>query len=356
MSNIPDFAQLCRTLEAAHIPFGVLDLQGGAQIVICQRGGRLFGPFIGGRSIGWIEPTLAQPESFAALLESGQWNIGGDRFWIAPEVQFNMTDRFRNEETFDLPPQMDPGSFILTQVDRQRWMLAQSLTMQAYNLGTRSVSLDLESTIQPADDPLRAVQAYHTLSHSVQFTGYSQTVTLRQMAGAHLMAESWNVFQVPLGGVAIIPAAPPLEAVPYFGDPVSDALHVRGGAIRVTVTGSHQYKVGYKAAHVTGKLAYFQNLDERRSALFIRHFPNNPSSVYADEPPATPGRYGQSVHFYNGGGMFDGYGELECNGQTIGGSTGRSTSTDTFTTWVYTGSASALEEVALHLLGVSLTA
>lgn len=128
--------------------------------------------------------------------------------------------------------------------------------------------------------------------------------------------------------------------------------------LRLNITGQRQYKIGYQSASVTGRMAYHNRLPDGREYLLIRSFFNNPSSIYAEEPPDKPGATGHSVHFYNDGGQFGaggvGFGEMECSGQTIGGRSGRSTSTDTFLLWAYVGAPEAIRRIAHLLLGVKL--
>ncbi|RPI57998.1 MAG: hypothetical protein EHM56_02890, partial [Chloroflexi bacterium] len=82
-------------LEENHIPYGVLSLQGGWSAVISQRGGRILGPFptVDSEGLFWINSAWSQPESFRQFLASGNWNLGGDRVWIAPEIQYSVKDR-----------------------------------------------------------------------------------------------------------------------------------------------------------------------------------------------------------------------------------------------------------------------
>jgi hypothetical protein len=127
--------------------------------------------------------------------------------------------------------------------------------------------------------------------------------------------------------------------------------------LRLRITGKRQYKVGYKAASMTGRMGYWNTLPNGREYILVRQFFNNPSSFYAEEPPDKPGETGHSVHVYNDGGQFGGensFGELECSGQTIGGRTGRQASTDNFLMWAYTGSPEAIRRIARILIGVSL--
>ena len=102
------------------------------------------------------------------------------------------------------------------------------------------------------------------------------------------------------------------------------------------------------------RLAYFNHLDDGLAYLIVRDFFNNPSAAYIEEPAHLPGCRGHSVHVYNDDGKLGGFGEVECNGQTIGGVTGRSASTDQLALWLYVGTANKVREIALHLLGIEL--
>jgi hypothetical protein len=57
---------------------------------------------------------------------------------------------------------------------------------------------------------------------------------------------------------------------------------------------------------------------------------------------------------YNDDGQGGGFGEMECNGQTIGGATGRSSSTDQMVLWLYVGAAEKVNKLVPHLIGVEL--
>ncbi len=124
--------------------------------------------------------------------------------------------------------------------------------------------------------------------------------------------------------------------------------------MRLKISGRKQFKVGYKAAHLYGRLGYLNQLDDGRSYLLVRNYFNNPSSPYAEEPPHQPGCNGHSVHVYNDGGGFGGFGELEVMGQTIGGETGRSASTDQFLLWLFVGPQPKIKRLARHLLGIPI--
>jgi hypothetical protein len=101
-------------------------------------------------------------------------------------------------------------------------------------------------------------------------------------------------------------------------------------------------------------MGYFNHLDDDRAYLVVRNYFNNPSAYYAEEPDHSLGCRGHSIHVYNDGGDFGGFGEMECNLQTIGGPTGRSTSTDQLLLWLYVGAEDKVKKIALHLLGIEI--
>ncbi len=356
MNYYVTFDQCVSSLEANHQSFGVLALQNEMRCIITCRGGRILGPFLpdGTPSLGWINPAFADPLSFSAFLQSGHWNLGGERIWIAPEIQYIIQDRRDFWGTHRLPHAIDPGNYTLDQSSNQSWHLSQQVTLQAYNLARGEQTLSVDRVIQSAENPLRFLSTYQQVMQNVSFAGYLQTVSLTEGKHNAIMTECWNLTQLNAGGQLIIPVSPRLEASPYFGTVSDDANTVRDNHLRINITGTQQYKVGYKAAHVTGRMAYLNRLDEKRSYLLIRHFNNNPSTIYAEEPPSMPGVKGHSIHVYNDGGQFGGFGEMECNGQTIGATTGISQAIDTFYLWVYVGQTDQLNEIIQHLLGVTL--
>lgn len=345
--------QVVGRLEAHAIPYGSLTLQNGVSIIVSQRGGRILGPFLTPQSASlfWTNPAFARAETFKAFLDANDWNLGGERVWVAPEIQYGVRDRRDFWGSITLPPQMDPGNWRLVQ-DGDAWTLSQTLTLDAYNLAHGQKTLHVERRIRPAADPLRSLRAYAELLDGITFAGYAQSITLSETRTDAIMSESWDLVQLNPGGEVLIPATPVIEYSDYF-EPI-DARYqtIDEHGVRLHITGDRRYKVGYKAVHLFGRLGYVNHLDDGRTCLIVRNFFNNPSAPYVEEPADCVGCRGHSVHVYNDGGMFGGFGELECNGQTIGGETGRATSTDTFVLWLYAGSRERIAEIGQHLLGV----
>jgi hypothetical protein len=351
-------ATLKRRLEKQKLAYGELELQNGVKLLVLERGGRVLGPFLtpADNSLLWLSAAFGDDDDLAQFLAANAWNTGGERIWVAPEIQYSVKDRADFWGTIGIPPQMDPGDWRL---DEQHggWRLRLGLTLTANNLARGEKELWLERFIHPVADPLTYTRHYHTLLEGVTYAGYEQIVTLREAKHDQIMSQSWNVTPVWPGGRILIPSTPSVEVTDYFEpidvEPADDAhLARQDHYLSLRITGDRRYKVGIKAAQTFGRLGYFHRQNGGDACLIVRNYFNNPSSPYVEEPPQTPGGAGDSIHVYNDGGLFGGFGELECHGQTIGGHTGRSSSTDQQLLWVYGGPEARVRAICRSLLGV----
>jgi hypothetical protein len=303
MNSKITYHQILARLEENNLSYGELTLQNDVSIIISRRGGRIFGPFLSreSESIFWTNEAFAQTGRFKEFLSSGSWNIGGDRIWIAPEIQYHVPDRSDFWGSVFWPEQVDPGRYLLDQPEPGQWCLTQDMTLQAYNLASGQKELYLERLIRQVDDPLRNVGDYPDLVNGVLFAGYEQVVTLSEPRRDDIVSEAWSLTQLNPGGMLVIPASPRVEYTDYY-EPVDGSLQtIHPDHVRLQITGDRQYKVGYKSAHVFGRLAYYNHLDDSRAYLIVRNFFNNPSMPYAEEPDHSPGCRGHSIHVYNDG-------------------------------------------------------
>jgi hypothetical protein len=350
------FQQVITSLEKNNQAYVTVTLQNEVNLIIPQRGARILGPFLSpdSESIFWLNPAFAQPDSYKQFLNSADWNIGGERVWIAPEIQYLVRDRADFWGTIRVPEAMDPGHYTLDQTSLNECRMTQRLTLPAYNLASGEKELQLERRISPAADPLRSLNNYEALVDGLIFAGYEHLIALSESKHDEIMSESWNLVQLNPGGQLLIPASPQVEYSDYYEPITPEFQSIHPNHVSLRITGDRQYKVGYKAAHVFGRLGYFNQLDDNRAYLIVRNFFNNPAAPYVEERAAWPGRRGHSVHIYNDDGALGGFGELECNGQAIGGVTARSSSADPFVLWLYVGAVDKVKQLIPHLLGIEL--
>ncbi len=114
MNNRVDYSRVVRMLEENDVQYETISLCDSFSIIACASGGRLFGPFKDkGESVLWLNAAFLDEEKFSALLADKNWNIGGERFWIAPELAFFVKRRKDFDETYVIQTELDPGKFKL---------------------------------------------------------------------------------------------------------------------------------------------------------------------------------------------------------------------------------------------------
>lgn len=357
MNHRITFQQVVDRLQENDLPHTILQLQNEARLVISERGGRIFGPFLSeaGESILWMNGAFAKADTFQAFLAAGDWNFGGERVRIGPELQYAVPDRTRFWETYTLSPQDDPGQYQLSPAGLDGvWRLSKDMVLEAYPAHGKKL-LHLDRLIRDTANPLRDLSSYPDLMHGVRYMGYEHSLTLSESDQDRLMSHSWNLIQINPGGTLWMPVTPALEYTNYYEPVDANFQTISASAVRLKISGNRKYKVGYKAAHLFGRVAYFNNLDPGNAYLIIRNFYSNPSSPYLDEPYHAPGRRGDSLQVYQDDGQLGGFAEIECIGQAIGGQTGKSTMTDLMTFWCYVGAPHNLKQLAWHLLGNDLS-
>jgi hypothetical protein len=332
--------------------YGLLELSEGYQLLVVERGGHALGPFDPtGRSVLWLNSAAWESEqAYARFVQEGQWNVGGERLWIAPEIRFTAQDRSSFWGTYVLPPAMDPGNYRLEATD-PAVLLSGEAALPRFNPGDSEVRLQIKRRYRPVANPLRHLKTFAELSDGVVYTGFSHDVAIVVQSPADGAAvEAWTLAQIIPEGTLIVPAAPGVEFEDYY-EPIDDQhLQITSGAALLAVTGRRRYKIGFRSAHLTGRVGFFKRCPGGQAELTVRNFFNDPSSQYVEEPADRVGCRGLSVHVYNDGGVFGGFGELECNGRTIGGKMGASGS-DEFAFWFFKGAEAKVRQVSEVLLG-----
>jgi len=354
---------LVQILEAAGERYQRMSLGGDMEILISERGARVLGlfPATGAENLFWTPGIFDSSEAFAAFTGGSDWNMGGERIWIAPEIVYIVGDRDDFFATHQVPPAMDPGEFILSADDGTVMLSMDSMTLTSRVSGA-SRRMKMRRTLQLAPNPLSSLRDVDAIMQEVRYGGYVTLAHQEAIDGdSTLPSEHWIVAQVNAGGRIIIPCTPEPEISEYFS-PIPPEIHAvqTGDGVPYTaveITGRQQFKIGIKSASTTGRLAYHFPMTNGEEALIVRGFHNDPSNFYPEDPPAAPGDFGASIFVYNDGGQFGGsasFGEMECVGQTLGGTSTATQATDAFHLWTYVGTPEAIARVAFALLGVAL--
>lgn len=354
MNNRITYNQIVTRFAENDIDYYSLDLNSQARVIISLRGGRIFGPFLNedDESMLWVNSAFSTSQEFQAFIKDDNWNLGGERVYLGPELQYSVPDRNRFWETYALSPQVDPGHYKFTlNSETDVCTFHSDMIMDAYPAKGRK-ELSLFRRVSPARDPLRELCNYEDLLKKVDFCGYEHSVTLHEKKNDGLISQTWDLLQINPGGQILIPASPAVEFTEYY-EPVDETVQtIHQNHVRVFIAGDRMFKIGYKAPHIFGRAGYYYKLDSKRACLMVRSFYNNPSYPYLDEPYNKPGKVGDSLQIYQDDGELGGFAEIECIGQAIGGETGRSDFTDHLSLWCYVGLPKKIQQISLNLLGV----
>lgn len=352
---IPRYEDVVARLRENGIAYADLPLSGGARLIVNKLGGHVVGPFLpDGECVMWINDAYGDSAAFKKLLGDGMaWLQGGERTFIAPEIQYLSKDRARFFETYTLQKQMYPGNYFITQ-SGATCRAAANMTLECHNMNLGKKVLRLVKSVKPIADPLRTLTKYKELTQGVSYIGYEQSFTLSEDIADDIVSEVWDLCQVRGGGTLYIGATPEAEFTHIYEPIGEDFQTVRENNVRLRITADRTYKIAYKAATLTGRIGYYNVTPDGKPYLFIRSFFNDPSSIYAEEPYHSPGVHGHPLSVYNDDGTYGPFGELEVNGRTIGGRSGRSSVTDDMAVWIYTGEKEKLSRIARHLIGTAL--
>jgi hypothetical protein len=352
-------AAFLEALGSSGLHYARMHLSDGYFIIVTEYWGKIFGPFKDNDDAGalWLSDKVTDPSAFQAMVAEGDWCIGGDRVWLAPEVQYNITDRFAEQDDaeYRLPAQIDPGNYALDRSGESEITLAQHMEVPLYNTASGTKKLRLVRSITPLSNPLRNTADARPSTREVSFSGYTQEVVLTDLTPDKAMTEMWNLIQLHPGGTVLVPTAGKVVYQNYY-EPIARSLfRLAEKAAFFKITGADKYKVGLRAIGVFGRIGYYIGDGHGMAQLIVRCFNNNPSFFYIDEPINRPGSVGDSVQIYNDDGGLGGFGEIEVHGCAVGGGTGKTVSRDVLDLWCFAGPEDHIREIAYQIFGTKKT-
>lgn len=341
--------QIVNRLKEQSIAYKEILLSDGFSLIACERGGRLFGPFINnGESILWSNHAFLAAGNFDAFIRSGDWNIGGDRVWIAPEFQYNVRDRNRLLETYEMQVDIDPGNYEVG-VKANGLVLEKKMHLEVYTQKCSYTDIYLKREVLPIANPLRNISKFNKVMNGVIYAGYVQHLVLKQLKYDGLINEVWNLTQTIAGGTLFVGTTGCPELTDYY-TPVGELQIWNQRRYILNITGERILKVGYKASGLTGRYAYLNELAEGGWCLMVKNYFNNPSGKYIKEPAHLPGCAGHSMHVYQDDGKLGGFAEFEISGTSIGDSPDNLENTTSIYTWYFAGSKDKMECILELLL------
>jgi hypothetical protein len=330
-----------------------LAFRDGTRLLVLPHGGRLLGVFAAGseENVYWTNPALDSVVSAKAFFAGASWhNSGGDRTWLAPEVDVFLP-KFPDLTVYDQPRSLDPGNY---RVVRKSGVLhlENKLTLRLARSG-RKVDLKIVKSFGPSPDPLRYERDMDL--KGVSYAGYAQFTSLA-FAGGRVPAGTqlglWNLIQMPHGGELLLPTfsrSEPLHVFSTVGRIPKSAVRIGEHLIRYRMDQRGEHKLSFRAAAMAGRAAYVHGQNNDWS-LVVRNFGVNPSGEYVDVPWNEPDWRGFAVQACNVRSGLGEFSELEYHIPGIGAGTGLSSCEDHAQVWAYRGPKKQILTIARRLV------
>jgi hypothetical protein len=308
----------------------------GGKVLATPFGGRILGLFpTSGKNLLWADELfLNNPAAFFA--QDGWLNIGGDRTWIAPELDTNGNP---NLPGYKVPNPMDPGGYKVVSSSAGELVMESAM---ALHFKTADVKAPLRLTKKIrllSAPPLR-------VGKDTACAGYELTVSLATDAPLPngVKPEAWNLLQVPGGGEIHIPVKKKTTPRRFIGKPVFQSLEKE---VTANVDTDASFKFCIHADDSRGMMFYLNTNDPAESTLIVRTFSVLPANSYSDVPGDGLNELGYIQQVYIDDGALGGFGELEYHAPYLCAE--RPSVADVSQLWGFAGPADAMVKLMNEL-------
>ena len=327
----------------------------GSRLLLLPYGARVLGlfPAEGEESVYWVNPMLTTSATARELFARDGWhNTGGDRTWIAPEL-----DTFFRDAAFTQywqPRPLDMSDYAVQQTGGGIQM-SREMTLHLVRSNS-DTSLRLTKWFGPAANPLRYERDMAAAVNSLRYAGYTQRVALESLDKAEKPAGIgiWNLLQLPPGGDMLVPLY--TWAVPQkcFGDVPANRVTVEDHLLRVKVDFPGSHKIAVKAAAICGRTGYVYGASDQWT-LVVRNFFVNLSGEYIDIQKHDPTDFGYAFQMCRVDEVeFGSFCEMEYHAPGLGSLPNPARSEDISQVWAFRGPREAVDAVARKLLGAGI--
>ncbi|MFZ4396523.1 MAG: hypothetical protein ACOYOU_12950 [Kiritimatiellia bacterium] len=336
----------------------VASFHDGSRVLVVPGNGRVIGlyPAEGDANFLWTNPALAGAVTAQTYFSRPGWaNPGGDRTWLAPEIELFICDLSRVAETYAVQPTLDPGNWTLIEASAAEISLANVTRLRLLRQN-REIGVRLGRSVSPAANPLQGTSAARV---GLRYAGYTLTTTLELelQAGDPIRLGIWNLLQLPQPGVMLIPTCEATCPQVVFGSLSSAELTVTPTRISWNMAPpGGDGKISIRAAALTGRAGYLRETGTPGlQDLVVREFAVGAPCEYVDAlwtPPYETGWGFQACCVRNGAECFN---ELEYHVPAAVSVAGRNHSRDVSRVWAFRGPSGAIAQAAETLLGTCRT-
>jgi len=336
-----------------------LSFPDGSRLLVLPESGRLLGlyPAADDTNFLWTNPALAAAESSKAYFARAGWcNPGGDRTWLAPEIELFIGDVKQAVETYAVQPALDPGHWMVESVTAAEIRLVNETRVRLLRQN-RDIGVRLTKTYSVAVNPLQDVAG-------LQIAGYTLVTTLEMepQPDVPIRLGIWNLLQLPQPGSMLIPTCAPARPHVVFGSAATGELTVEPNLVRWTMAPpGENAKISLKPQSLMGRAGHLRATHDPRHTthdtcdLVVREFSVGAERDYVEalwEPPHEAGWAFQACCVRNGAECFN---ELEYHVPAAPAVAGRHVSRDKSRVWAFRGPKESVAMAARQLLGDAVT-
>ncbi len=332
----------------------VLDAPDGGRLLILPEYGRVLGLYAGEsqENFFWTNPALVNAESATAYFRGDGWrNPGGDRTWLAPEIELFIGDLAGPEQVYVVPSALDPGQW--RGEDGAHCLRLRNESAVHLKRSDRTICFTLTKEYRPVANPLR------DLASDFSYAGYEQTTILELEADREdalpVRLGIWNLIQLPKPGRMLVPTYHRAAPQTVFGEvpPANLTLTDNSFVWSMANTGGNA-KISVKADVLTGRAGYVYPSpgDADLWNLVVRNFAINPSGDYVDalwNDPNDTGYAFQACAVNEGTERFN---ELEYHAPAAATAAGWNRTCDQSQIWAFRGRFEEISTAIDVLLGI----
>ncbi len=253
--------------------------------------GRILGIEVSGHQALWQPPAV-----------DGGWNLGGERLWIGPEVDWFWQRVGKPDLAFyQVPTDLNPDHWTVTNRDANSCRSEIEVTLPCAHRDAH-VRLGISRTfeaIPPSCLESRVGLAFQ-ISTSLEILDGSEDQPV----------DLWSILQVPVGGHMLMPVCGVATPRDYFDPTPTTEVQNAPGTFRLRIGSDSMFKVGLSPDQSFGRMAYVRPAGDQWLVL-TRSFPVHADLHYCDAPLTDLTSQGDTVQFFNDGGKFGHFGEME---------------------------------------------
>ena len=266
-------------------------------IALLPERGRVLQVEVRGHAAFW------QPQS------AEDWNVGGDRLWVAPETAWFWKTLDRVDFTqYEVPPALDPGQWKSVRHETDFCEMTQHVALP-HRHKNRTYDFDLTrrfTRVVLKNPPFSACVAYHS----------ENELDLSASADDAQRIDTWSLLQVPVGGVMSVGVRPDAKWRDYFTPMPRTSWSQERGALHLKINGDEQYKIGLPPEALTGRAAYAREVGDE-TVIVLRQWEPQSWLSFCDAPMSDLHSAGDALQVYSDDGGAGSFGEMELHAPAL---------------------------------------